>query len=350
MLDSAPLRDYAFLLLPAANRVYAEEAGRLSIGELGVVNEQLLGKRIGEVREERIGGVRYIRFAAEALQERDVRVLSNLSSMYALFEIDGDALRPIEVQPLDRFDDDLITIPKYQGKTNESFTKLLLNVTMAATAFAPEMLDRRMTILDPLCGRGTTLNQALMYGWNASGIDIDERDIEAYEQFISTYLKRKHIKHTLQSSAIREQKKQVGRRFDVELAPTKEAFKSGDTMRLTALSADTTLAPRFFKAGSFDAIATDLPYGVQHGSRTARQELSRRPLELLEAALPAWKAMLRPGGAIGFAWNRHVAGREKVVELIAANGLQVMDSEPYLSFRHVVDQSITRDLIVARLL
>jgi len=290
------MTDYAFLLLPAMNKVYAEASAQLSVGELGVLNERILGNRLRDIAEERIGGVRYIRFAADSLEERDVRYLSNLSSIYALFEIADGLLRPIELRPIDRFDDDLITIQKYQGKTNEHFTKLLLNVTFASTSFAQEMFERRMTILDPLCGRGTTLNQVVMYGWNATGIDIDERDIEAYEQFVSTYLKRKHIKHDLQSSAIREKKKQVGRRFDVDFAPTKEEFKAGETIHLTALSADTTLAPQFFKADSFDAIVTDLPYGVLHGSRTSQQELSRRPLELLEAALPAWKMVLKRGG------------------------------------------------------
>lgn len=342
------MSDYAFLLLPAMNKVYAEASAQLSVGELGVFNERVLDGHIRGVTEERIGGVRYIRFSADTLGKREVQYLSNLSSIYALFQMANGLLRPTELDRLDRFDDDLITIQKYQGKTNEHFTKLLLNVTVASTTFATEILDRKMHILDPLCGRGTTLNQALMYGWNATGIDIDERDIEAYEHFISTYLKRKHIKHSLQTSAIREKKKTVGRRFDVAIGATKEEYKAGETLRLTAMSADTTRLPDFFKAETFDAIVTDLPYGVLHGSRTAQQELARRPLDLLAAALPSWKAVVKRGGAIGFAWNRHVAGREKVVEIVAANGLDVIDSEPYLSFRHVVDQSITRDVLVAR--
>jgi hypothetical protein len=330
------------------NKVYAEASAQLSVGELGVFSDRVLGGRIHDIAEDRIGGVRYIRFSADSLDERDIRYLSNLSSLYALFEMTNGLLRPINLHPLAHFDDDLITIQKYQGKTNEYFTKLLVNVTFVSTQFAGEMLDRKMRIFDPLCGRGTTLNQSLMYGWNAAGLDIDERDIEAYEQFISTYLKRKRLKHSLQTSAIREKKKTVGRRFDVEIGMTKEEYKTGETTRLTALSADTTRAPEFFKAEMFDAIVTDLPYGVLHGSRTAQQELSRRPLALLEAALPGWMAVLKHGGSIGLAWNRHVAGREKVVELLTANGLEVMESEPYQSFRHVVDQSITRDILVAR--
>lgn len=331
---------YAFLLLPAMNRVYAGAAAQLSAGELGVFNEKLLDGRVQDIREERIGGVRYIRFSADQLEERDVRVLSNLSSLYALFEVEGGLLRPITAQPLDRFDDDLITIPKYQGKTNEHFTKLLMNVTIASIQFAGgSMFDRKLSVLDPLCGRGTTLNQALMYGWDSAGIDIDARDIEAYEQFLATYLKRKRIKHALQGSA---------KRFTVDIGATKEEYKAGQTIRVTAIRAGTTTAPEHFRAGTFDAIVTDLPYGVLHGSRTAQQDLARRPLELLAAALPGWIRVLKPGGAIGIAWNRHVAGREKVVDAFSVNGLEVLQSEPYLSFRHIVDQSITRDVLVAR--
>lgn len=330
------MTEYAFLLLPAMNRVYAEASGQLSVGEMGVLNETLLGGRVRDIREERIGGVRYICFAADGLDERDMRVISNLSSMYALFELEGDLLRPIARQPLDRFDDDLITIPKYQGKTNEHFTKLLLNVTVASAGAA---FDRKLYVLDPLCGRGTTMNQALMYGWDSAGIDIDARDLETYRQFLVTYLKRKRIKHALQGGA---------KRFTIDIGATKEEYKAGTTIRVTAIRADTTTAPEHFRAETFDAIVTDLPYGVLHGSRTAQQDLARRPLELLDAALPAWTKVLKRGGAIGIAWNRHVAGREKVVDLFAAHGLDVLQSEPYRSFRHDVDQSILRDVLVAR--
>jgi hypothetical protein len=342
------MKDYAFLLLPAVNRVYAAASAELSVGELAVFNERLLDHRITDVAEENIGGVRYIRFSCDFLEDRDIRHLSNLSSVYALFEIVDGLLRPIVLHPLARLDDDLISIQKYQGKTNEHFTKLLLNVTVASATFAKQMLTRQMTIIDPLCGRGTTLNQTLMYGWNAAGIEADEHSVRAYDQFISSYLKRKRIKHNFERKILREQKNIVGRRFDVEMGVTKEEYKSGQTTRLTAISADTVRTSEFFKAGTFDAVVTDLPYGIRHGSRTADVALSRRPLELLSVALPVWTDLIRRGGTIGLAWNRHVAGREKVVEALKANGLEVMESPAYLTFRHVVDQSITRDVIVAR--
>ncbi len=57
-----------------------------------------------------------------------------------------DLLRPTALRPLAYFDDDLLTIQKYSGKTNEQFTKLLLNVTVLASSFAPQMLDRRLVV------------------------------------------------------------------------------------------------------------------------------------------------------------------------------------------------------------
>ena len=86
-----------------------------------------------------IGGVPYVTFEAGELSQRDADLLANLSSLYALFEVTaGELLRPVPLRRLDRFDDDLLTILKYPGKTNEQFTKLLLNVTLASSAFAGE--------------------------------------------------------------------------------------------------------------------------------------------------------------------------------------------------------------------
>src|SRR6187551_1768427 len=141
---------YALLLAPSANRVYADQAGRLSRAELAAFRP-VLSSDVAEVDATRIGGVEYLTFTAD-LQPRDV---AYLSTAYALFERAGDdLLRPLELTPLARYDSDLITIPKYAGKTNEQFTKLLLNLTLLASASAPKMLDGHLTVCDPLCGRG----------------------------------------------------------------------------------------------------------------------------------------------------------------------------------------------------
>jgi SAM-dependent methyltransferase len=370
---------YAFLILPSHNRVYADAAPTLARAELAVLSAALPDGRIEaeSVAETAIGGVPYVTFAASELSQRDVGLLANLSSLYALFEAAGPAgagaggladelLRPVPLRRLDRFDDDLLTILKYPGKTNEQFTKLLLNVTLASSAFARELETRRLSVLDPLCGRGTTLNQAVMYGFDALGADIDARDVEAYAVFVQRWLKDKRLKHQADFSPVRRDRKVVARRLTAEFAATKDEYKAGDVQRLEVVEADTTRVGEFFRPASADLVVTDLPYGVQHGSRVSHgtghspgraggersrdggRTLARSPLELLRAAAPAWARALRPGGAAGIAWNTRVARREDAAEVLAAAGLVVLDGGPYRAFRHRVDQAITRDILIAR--
>ena len=159
---------------------------------------------------------------------------------------------------LDRYDDDLLTIMKYSGKTNEQFTKLLLNVTLASCLPAlprhrpGEAGTRRLAVLDPLCGRGTTLNQALMYGFDAYGADIDARDVEAYAVFIQRWLKDKRLKHQAEFVPVRRDRKVIARRLTAEFAATKDEYKAGDIQRLDVVEADTTRVTEFFRRGHAD--------------------------------------------------------------------------------------------------
>ena len=338
----------AILLHPAANRVYTDAAARLMTAELGVLDRTVLGGRISGLTQTTIGGIPYLTFESDPLSETEVGLIANLSSIYGLFRIEGELLAPVELHRLDRYDDDLITIQKYQGKTNEQFTKLLLNVTLWSSARGGEMLDRRFHVFDPLCGRGTTLNQALMYGYDATGVDLDKRDFEAYSGFVRTYLKRKRLKHQADVTQVRRNKRVLGKRLEATLAPTKEDFKAGRAQHLEYANVDTADARAVYAPGSFDLVVADAPYGVQHGSRTDKEGLKRGPQELIRAAAPVWTGLLRSGGAVGISWNNLVAGREELAGALADAGLEVCDSGPYLDFEHRVDQAIMRDVIVAR--
>jgi SAM-dependent methyltransferase len=337
------------LILPSANRVYAGASIELTRAELAVFDAAVLGGALSDAVPTELGGVPYLEFEADRLSARATSFVANVSGCYALFELTEGLLRPVDLQRLDRYDDDLITIQKYPGKTNEQFTKLLLNVTLMASASAAEMLGRKLSVLDPLCGRGTTLNQALMYGYDAAGVDLDQKDFDAYTTFIKTWLKRKRIKHKADyDGPVRREGKTVARRLQVSLAASRDAFKVGQTQRLDVVCADTTKAPEFFKPGTFDLLVTDAPYGIQHGSRSSAAGLARRPQELLAAAAPGWARLLRPGGAVGVAWNTLVAPREEAASILADAGLEPVESGPYQQFRHRVDQAIVRDILVAR--
>jgi SAM-dependent methyltransferase len=316
------------------------------VAELGVLAETMLAGRLGEARPAEIAGVEYVTFDGD-LDTAGLAHVANASTAFALFErVDADAFRPIALDRLDCLDDDLLSILKYQGKTNELFTKLLLNVTVLASASAPRMLTDRLRILDPLCGRGTTLNQALMYGWHAAGVDLDATDFEAYAAFLPRWLKDKRLKHSATTAKLRRDGRTLGRRFDVELATSKQRWAEGDTITLSTALTDTLESAAVFKAASFDAIVTDAPYGVQHGSR-AGGGLQRRPLELLGEAMPGWVRLLRPGGAIGIAANVRTCPRDDALALLAGAGLSPRDTPAYRGFQHRVDQAITRDLVVA---
>jgi hypothetical protein len=183
-----------------------------------------------------------------------------------------------------------------------------------------------------------------MYGFDAAGIDRDQQDVEAYSAFLSTWLKRKRLKHRIEFVPIRRNRQVVARRLHATLAPTREDARAGVTQEVEVINADTVRAREFFRAGSFDVLVADAPYGVQHGSRTAAG-LTRDPVELLAAAAPVWASLLRPGGTVGIAWNVHVARREDAAEALAGGGLEPVPAE---GFRHRVDQSIVRDILVAR--
>ena len=357
---------YALLALPAANRVYRAAAPALAVAELRVLGDAVLGGRLHHVRWQALAGVPYLTFAVPddaPLAPPDLAVLAHLSVFYALFALDdgvttgaGGAeplLCPVAVPAADRLDDDLVTIPKYVGKTNEQFTRLLLTLTVASSAAAGRLATGGVAVLDPLCGRGTTLSQALLAGHHAAGVEVDGKDVEAYATFVRTWLERKRLKHRASFAPVRRSGMRLGRRFAAEFATTKAAFAAGDVQRVEVVHADTVQAGDFFRPGTFDVVVTDAPYGVQHASRSpgrgSAPRSARAPLTLLEEALPVWRSLLRPGGAVGIAWNTRVAPRAEVVALVAAGGLQPLDDGPYRDLEHRVDQGIVRDVVIGRL-
>ncbi|WP_253861930.1 TRM11 family SAM-dependent methyltransferase [Prauserella halophila] len=341
--------EYAILILPSANRVYTDTSPRLLHAELTVFGAAVLSTQVLESGTRSIGGVSYVTFTtSEPLTDDDVTLLSNLSSAYVLFEITGELLRPLPLAPADVFDSDLLTIQKYSGKTNELFTKLLLNLTVLACDRPRALVEGGLRLLDPLCGRGTTLGQAMMYGFDATGLELDGKDFEAYQQFIKTWLRTKRVKHKAEAGTLRHRKARLGRRLDIEYAASKEQYKAGETRTLGYLNCDTVHTDELLRPGSADIVVTDAPYGVQHGSRTPDQALARSPRDLLAAAVPMWTRVLRRGGALGISWNTHVVPRDELAAILTGAGLTVLDGDPYESLAHRVDQAIVRDVLVAR--
>jgi hypothetical protein len=266
-------------------------------------------------------------------------VLSNLSATYALFEIndDGATLRPLPMEPLACFESDLLTIQRYSGKTNEQFTHLLVNVATAVSAAAHERSRQGLPVrlLDPVAGRGTTLNRGLMYGFDVAGLDLDASDFEAYRGFLTTYLKDHRHSFKLDQAVARKGPLAGSGRFGIRI---------GSAQQVQMVRHDTVNVAEHFGEHNFDVLVGDLPYGVHHGS-TAGGKLARTPGELMLAALPSWRRVLRRGAGLALSWNIKTLPRPELAAALQHVGFEAVDTGD--SFQHRVDRSITRDVMIA---
>jgi SAM-dependent methyltransferase len=336
------------LLRASANRVYGEASFELSRAELGVVDRALMGGVVEDVRRAPLGGVDYLLVdTSTALDARHLALLANLSALHALFEVvDGALLRPCPVAPVAFATDDVVTIQRYSGKSNEAFTHLLVNLALAEgeRGFDALLAGERLSLLDPACGRGTTLNRGVVYGLDATGIEVDQRDVEAYTAFILTWLKDKRMKHELKQAKLRKGRDTPAHRVTVTYGPTKDRRQH----RVVDVIHDDTLNARaHLPARSMDLLVCDLPYGVQHGAQPGAGRLDRGPGGLLARALPVWLDVLRPGGAMALAWNRRTLGRPALAELVADAGFELRTAVDDDGFAHRVDRAIHRDVLLA---
>ncbi len=336
---------YALLLRASANRVFGAAAPDLARAEL-----ELFGARLGNPLrsdQDSIAGVDYVVVdAREPLDDQAWTALANLSGLHAAFEVEPDErLRPIACVPRRLLDEDLVTIQRYTGKTNEAFTHLLVNAALLAAddALSRLLAGDRLRLLDPLCGRGTTLNRAALYGIDAFGIEIDRRDVTAYDTFITTWLRDHRMKHTAERATLRKGRPRPAHRLTIRYGPSKD---TATHRTIDVVHDDSRHVLDHHKARSIDLLVSDLPYGVQHGSEAAEGR-ARGPETFLAESLPAWREVLRSGAGVALAWNRRTLPRGRLVELATGAGFEVAAPDDD-RFVHRVDRSITHDVLVGR--
>ncbi len=326
--------------------MFGASAGDLARTELDLLGEEVLGRSLA-ASLERIAGVEYVVLGGDEPIEADGwEVLANLSGLHAAFELERDGrLRPITCAPRRVLDEDLVTIQRYSGKTNEAFTHLLVNLALASGdgTFRRVVTGEPLRLLDPVCGRGTTLNRAALYGLDAFGIEVQHRDVEAYDTFITTWLKDKRLKHTVERATLRRGRPAAAHRTTIRYGASRDVATH---RTIDVVHDDSRHAGDHHKARSIDLLAADLPYGVQHGAAAAEGR-ARDPEAFLAEALPAWHEVLRPGAGIALAWNRRTLPRARLVELAGATGFAVAPADDD-RLLHRVDRSISRDVLVGR--
>jgi len=266
-------------------------------------------------------------------------ILSRLGATSAAYEyfahiggIEGPLLRPLEPCFTPFVPLEMVEIRRYKGKTNEIFTRVLLNIAIFAGAYSGQFTER-LRVLDPLAGGGTTLFLALAAGYDAFGIEHARQDVETTAVFVKQYLNNERIPYKEQ-----DERRRAGRRYQFEIggkgATRLLVLAHGETHQAGLHMQEVPGGPRMH------AIVGDLPYGIQHFAEIA---------ELLRKALPAWENLLLPGGTLALAWNATRVERSALVELVEQQThLKVRNDLPYTQFAHAVDRVIKkRDILVA---
>lgn len=327
----------ALPIAPQRSIQYSSMTGTLAAPELLA---SPLGGAISHVEPITFAGQAYLLVVIdEAASPGMLNMLSRLGATcgaYEYFErigeVEGPLLRPLEPCFTPFVPLEMAEVRRYKGKTNEVFTRVLLNIAIFAGAYSGQFTER-LRVLDPLAGGGTTLFLALAAGYDAFGIEHERQDVETTAVFVKQYLNNEHIPYKEL-----DERRRAGRRYQFEIG-RKEAMRMlvlahGDTRQANLHMQEVPGGPRMH------AIVGDLPYGIQHFGEI---------VGLLREALPIWESLLLPGGTLALAWNATRIERTALVELVERSiQLKVRNDPPYTQFVHAVDRVIKRrDIVVA---
>ncbi len=336
------MKKLALKITPQRNTQYANMTEKLAAPELLA---SPLGIAIKQIDAVTLAGQGYllvtldeesVLFSCPTLEDILPR-LGATSEAYEFFEhigeVKGPFLRPLETSFTPFVPLEMAEIRRYKGKTNEVFTRVLLNIAVFAGAYSNQCTGR-LRVLDPLAGGGTTLFLTLAAGYDAFGVEHKRQDVETTVVFIRQYLNSIHVPY----KELDERARRAGRRYQFEIG------QKGATRRLVLANGDTCdahLHMREVPGGPrVHAIVGDLPYGIQHFGEIAG---------MLSKALPVWERILLPGGTVALAWNATRIERPAIAELVEQHAqLRVRNDPPYTQFAHTVDRVIKkRDILVA---
>ena len=332
---------YLFQLTPHANIRYREAQVKLGQAELAC-----LLKRLGisaDIAPCTVGGVSFLRFEADALTDAQLSALSMHSAALMICEQHGELLKPLNKVSHDYLTADLAEVLKYKGKTSAVFTHMMINCAWAASDFFGQ--EAPITVLDPMCGKGTTCFVALQQGMNAVGVDIDNRDLKECADYFERYMQYHRMKHKLDQSS-RTVRKHAVPAAVYTIADTKEHFKEGDTRTLSLFLGDTGLTGELCKKSPAHLLVADLPYGVQHAPQDGKR--TETFMQVMKRALPQWKDAVCKGGAVALSFNTLTLKKADLVQLLSDAGFTPLTEAPYDDFEHFVEQAVNRDFVVAR--
>ena len=335
---------YALLLKPHANVRYRQSLEKLARIELECML-QAWGLEDAAVCMQQMAGEPFLCFETNQMTQEAWREISRHSSVCLAAQVtENGALVPVDRNVRGVLPDDLPHVLKYKGKTNADFTYLMLHCAKAASAFAKA--DTPLRVLDPMCGKATTLFCAMCEGNHAVGIETDAKSLQEADTYYARSLKLHRVKHRRTEQSRTLPKGGSAHTILYEAAQDAQAMKQGEMISLELLCGDAARAAEMVKPGSCHLIVSDLPYGVQHAPKEngGMSALSK----LLKRVAPGCVKALKPGGAMAFSFNLNTLRRREVEQVLAEAGMEVLTEGPYADFSHWVEQAVDRDVVVAR--
>ena len=153
----------ALKITPPRSTQYARMTAQLARPELLT---SPLGDILHDIQHITLAGQPYLHadMAGHAIELPQMQeVLGHLGATSEAYEYfaqvgdrEGPFLRPIEPLFTPFVPVEMAEVRRYRGKTNEIFTRVLLNVALFAGEYRTRYTER-VRILDPFCGGGTTL-------------------------------------------------------------------------------------------------------------------------------------------------------------------------------------------------
>jgi len=322
-------------IAPQRSTQYAALASALAEPELRL---SPLGPTITDLRPMSLAGAPYLlvelRGELTPEQQRALGELGAISEVFWFHEsvggVPGPFLAPLDVPRPALLPPELVEARRYRGKTNELFSRVLVNLARWAHPGTPARL------LDPLMGGGTLPFIALTLGMDGAGIERDRPTVEGTDTFLAAFLKEARVRHRRMAERVGG-----GRRTLFTVSPPGAprsllaAFVHGNAEAAPALLAHLPGGARF------DLIVADLPYGIQHHGQIQA---------LLASGLPAWYQVAAADAALALAWDATRLPRDTFAGWAETGGhWQALRGGAWEMLGHPVDRVIKRrDVLVAR--
>ncbi len=306
------------LISPRAKSAYFNDYIEVAQAELSAL------VRTEALSYVKIGDMDFFTFEVD---EALLAPLMRLSFAYGLFESLDEKLVPLSITSGFDLHEDFVFGSKFKGKTNELLTQMLINVGLQNIEYKELS---KVKLLDPMCGRATTLLWAMRYGIKAKGIEQDPKALLDIRQNVKKWAKVHRQKHEFKEGYVggKPSKDAKGKFIDF----------STNHVSMRVITGNSANAVSLLNGEKFDLLATDIPYGVQHFTT----DHTRNPLAVLETCAQGWSDSLKLHGVMVIAFNRYIPKRQELISLFEPYGMQALE----FSAQHRMSESIVRDIVV----